>query len=109
MSEDPDTWIEARFNPSNCRGPYAREFYNITLDPSASTGQIEFNGYFYMKQEELPTERYLSVYKQEQEHDDIMTREYTIEMGDGSPITFRETHTTNSPLPPHPHHSQGRV
>ena len=58
--------IEAYFYPGNARGPYVRDFYSITLDPSANTGQIEFNGYFYVNQEELPTtEKYLSVVEEE--------------------------------------------
>lgn len=61
----PDKQILAHFRPANCRGPYVREFHSITLDPSGDKGQIEFNGYFYVKQEELPAERYLSVVEEQ--------------------------------------------
>lgn len=53
---------EARFS-ARASGPFVRDFYNIVLDLSANTGQIEFNGYFYTKAEELLIESWLTVFE----------------------------------------------
>ena len=56
---------EARFSGGDSRGPYVREFYNITLDTSANTGVIEYNGYCYLKDNAFPVERWLTVFEEE--------------------------------------------
>jgi hypothetical protein len=55
--------VQARFSGGNCRGPYIRDIYNLSVDYRTKTGQIEYNGYCYLSAAEFPVERGLLVFE----------------------------------------------